>query len=68
VIATCGVWLTEARELPSEDVAGMREVAIIKHFLGCVRFDAWQPPFKPGWISVGVPPDERCRGQAPEEG
>jgi hypothetical protein len=59
MITTCGVWLTEARALPNEDLPGVRETAIVKHYLGCVRFEIWHPPFKTGWISVGVPPEER---------
>jgi hypothetical protein len=58
-MATCGVWLTEARYLPTEDLPPERSPLIIKHYLGCVRFEIWHPPFKPGWISVGMPPEER---------
>ena len=60
MITTCGVWLTEARYLPNEDLpTAVREIVIVKHYLGCVRFDLWHPPFKRGCISVGVPPGER---------
>jgi hypothetical protein len=59
LVSVYGVWLTEARYLPSEDEPPERYPVIIRHYLGLVRFDAWQPPFKPGWISVGVPPEER---------
>jgi hypothetical protein len=59
LVSVYGVWLREARYLPSEDEPGERYPVIITHYLGCVRFDAWHPPFKPGWISVGVPPEER---------
>jgi hypothetical protein len=62
LVSTYGVWHTEARELPNEDLPlapAEAGVAIIKHYLGCVRFDAWHPPFKAGWVSVGVPPEER---------
>jgi hypothetical protein len=59
LVSVYGVWHTEARALPNEDLPGPREVVVVKHYLGCVRFDAWHPPFKPGWVTVGVPPEER---------
>jgi hypothetical protein len=57
---TCGVYQQEFRDLPNEDLPGPPNLIVMRHYLGRVRFDMWQPPFKPGikGITHGLTPEE----------
>jgi len=59
LVSLCGVWLTEARYLPTEDEPPERYPVIIRHDLGRMRCDSWAPPVKPGaWVSCGPIPED----------